>query len=991
MENLFSSIINSGFLSTYDYENQLYLPLTYHKNISISKIKNINLPQFNIISDTKSKKCAIMIFFNVGYYQESQNKEYTGFIKLILNVIFENENSFNKLFPVYNLKYDIKIDIEKTIIYFDFDYSGIIKIFNSFIEVIFNFENLLVKINKDELLANVSMINCIDTEYIAYNKIIIDSLQDIKSDDRNQNIFKFFEKYVLKNNNIQFSFLLPYSIEKSKEILEKKLQQLVNKIRIKTPTNYDKYESEKINVSFEFSEPLLIITKKIDFSSNNIMKLVFFFPSLNYEEQNVLEYISYMIKGNKPGSFYYDIYKRKYIQNLEVYPVYNIKTPSQLIIRFKLYNNFNFYIFKFLLAKLINFLKVLKSGNKLIEEIYETFQKLLLKKYMFKNYNNNKDNYYSELYNFTNNYLIINSKNKEKNDKSYHDNNINFLNILSKKYILPKFDFNLIQNILKNLIDLNNLLITIELFPKSLIKLESLDDHILKNKKTNDYNNYLTGRINKNYILNLAIMAENYDILEFNIKKNKMNYLSKEKYTIQIGKKTNNKIQLIFNNISNKLWCKFDYDIKYPKIISSFHIIYPNIRSNEMRIDPINLKYFYQLNKLIQIEFVELLDVKDDNFYINLSKDENGLNLQINTYKDIYLLVIKKIFSFIFEFDKNIPALIIPDNYSSINDNQISKALSYLKKVIKKEINEKYFQEINKQFNFNDINSYAYEISQNMHIDGFLYGFLDNNLIKEVRNILFIYNTREYDYYSFFEDIPNFKKRIYDYKKIKEGNIHVYKLRQNFDEDNTSYYLSFYQLNDYDKNKELFIIIIYLLLKEYLPKGEIYKIFTDNIYYILIINKSFDSPELVAKYIYTNIKYFVDIISNKKNLELKKIILSFKEEINNEINNLNNKYNYIWNQIYYDQYSFEQYDNLNDIYNNFCNLKSNESNLWIDEFKNYLKDNLILKQRKVEFLFYKDSIKVTNDKNENIYPWNSYINENYLNVFNYYSLEYIKE
>ena len=32
-----------------------------------------------------------------------------------------------------------------------------------------------------------------------------------------------------------------------------------------------------------------------------------------------------------------------------------------------------------------------------------------------------------------------------------------------------------------------------------------------------------------------------------------------------------------------------------------------------------------------------------------------------------------------------------------------------------------------------------------------------------------------------------------------------------------------------------------------------------------------------------------------------------------------------------------------------------------------------------------------NDKNENIYPWNSYINENYLNVFNYYSLEYIKE
>ena len=1009
MDNFIHSINKSGFLSTYIYENKLYQPLTYYKNFSTLKIKGSSLPPFNIISDIKSQKCAIMIFINVGYFQELQNREYKDYIKLLLYIIFEKENAFNKLFSIYNLKYKTIIDIEKTIIYFDFNSLGFEKIFKSFIEILSDIQNILVKINTNDLLDKISMADTLDTDYIAYNKIINNSLTDIKSYREYQNIYNFFENYILKNNNIQFTFLLHYSLDKSIKIVEKKARQLIDKIRKNTSTKYKKYEGEKINLSLQISEPLLIISKKIDLYNNNIMKLMFDFPSLTYEEQNILEYISYMIKGKKPGSFFYDIYKRKYIQDFEIYTIYNIKTPSQIIIKFKLYSIFNVYILRIVIARLINFLKILINDKNLVEETYKNFQKFLLKKFMFKNYNN-KENYYDELFDFTNNYLIINNKDNNK-IYNYYENNNNFINIFSKKYILPEFNFNLIENNIKNIIDLNNLLAIVELFPKNL---NFINNEIISELKTEGkYKNYLTAKINKNNIIKYANDTYNYDFTIFNLKKNKINYLSKEKSIIQIYKindkntdknkeKINNKysekipdkiqdkIHLILNNISNKIWYIFDYNIKYPKIFSSFHIIYPNIRSNQFSVEQINLKYYNYLHRLIEIEFEELLDVNDDNFYINLNKDENGLNLEINTYSDIYLLVIKKIFSFIFEFDKNARELANIDYNSQINDNQILKAISYLKKVIKREINENYFEEINKQFSSNDINSYANEISQNMHIDGLLYGYLDKNILQEVRNMLFIYNTREYDNYSFFEDIPNFKQRIYDYTNIKEGSIYVYKLRQNFEEDNVSYYISFYQLNDCDDYKELFIIIIYLLLKEYLPRVEVHRIFTDNIYYILIISKSFDNPELIAEYINKNIKNLVDIISNKKYLELKKLLFSLKGEIKNEISNFNSKYNYIWNQIYYDKYSFEQYDKLNNIYTNYFSLKSQKTKQWKNEFINYLNENLITKQKKVEFLFYKDFINITNNKEESKYPWNSYNNNNSLKIFNNYSLESIK-
>jgi len=1004
-----ASIYNSGFLSTYNYNNKIYQPLTDNNKYSSIKVKNLPFP-INFINDSNSKRCAIMIFINVGYFQESENIKYDNYIKLILEIIFERNNKFNELFSKYNLNYYYKIDIEKTVIYFEFNNIGFEIIITCFIKTIINIDNLLIQNNPNKLLDIISIANNTDSSYILYKTFIenfiknnLNSNNDTKNTNANNNnkkelnIEEFFQYYFLKNENIHITIFTPYKLKQCKDILNTISENLKYEIKNKIIKRYEKYKgnSELNRELFSFNESYLLISSKLDISNNNILKLTFFFPNLKYEKQNILEYFVYMLKGKKPGSLYYDLNRRRYIVDLNVYSIYNINIPSQLVIDIKLFNYFPLFNLTLIIAKLINYLRKLKTDKNLIKATYENFQKLLFQKFIFKNNNsNNTDNFYNDLFNITNNFIILQNNYKNKNN--------NYINLLSNKYILPFYNYNILEEIINEIMSLNNLFVTIELFPKTfspfILNSKSLKNYTIilnHNIEINEYNTNITAKIKKDEIIIYANTTQIYDNPVFNPYQDKKCYLSNENNLIENNNNIKNNIQLALNNISNKIWYKFDYNIKYPKIYSSFHIIYPNIRNNISNVSQINLKYFNHLYKNIEIEFGELLDINNINFhndyYINLSKDENGLNLEINTYKDIYLKIIKKIFSFIFEFDKNFMEYTNVDYNTNIFKDEISKALSYLKQVIKKDINEIYLKDRNKKFNLNEVKEYADEVGQNIYIDGLLYGYLNYDIIKEIRSILFMYNTREYNNFCFFTDISDFKKRIYEYKKLKEGNIYVYKLRQIFIEDNLNYYLSFYQLIDFDNNKELFIIIIYLLLKIYIPQCKIYKIFTDNIYYLLIIRKSFDNPEYSAKHISINIKKFVDIILSKSNIELKKIILSVKDELKNEINNFKNKYDYIWNDIYYDKYNFDKYSHLNDYYNKYFTVKNNELNSeLINEFKTFLKDNLFDKQRKIEFLFYKELIPFNNNKNMNNYPWNFYKDYS-LNIFSYTFLSYINE
>ena len=84
------------------------------------------------------------------------------------------------------------------------------------------------------------------------------------------------------------------------------------------------------------------------------------------------------------------------------------------------------------------------------------FQNFIIKRH------NNGNNHYDDVYDVTNNFISLQKKYKNKD-------NI-YLNLLSYKYILPInniYNVNIIENCIDKIISLDNMIITMDLFPKT--------------------------------------------------------------------------------------------------------------------------------------------------------------------------------------------------------------------------------------------------------------------------------------------------------------------------------------------------------------------------------------------------------------------------------------------------------------------------------------------------------------------------------------------
>ena len=515
------SIYESGFLSTYNFEDKIFKPLADKRKYSTTQIKNIPFP-INIIYDSQIKRSSIMFIFDIGYFHESQNDKYDNYIQLLLEIIFERKNEFSDLFDKYNLKYYNKIDVEKTIINFEFDYFGFENILTTFIKTILNIDNLLVKNDVKKILDYISISKNTDSNYIIYKKFLQNYLTERKHNNAKDNenskvmsIQEFFQYYFLKNENIRMSILSPYTISKCKILLKNIFFILKSEIKNNIIKRYEKYlNNGNLNSKFYFDEtysPLLIMSK-IDLSNNNIMRIIFYFPSLESEQKNILYYITYMLQGRRPGSLYYDLYKRRYINNLKVYPIININIPSQLVIKIKLYKDFSMFNIKVIIAKLVNFLHKLREDRNLIISTYNNFQKLLFQNFIFKKHSSG-NNLYDDLYDVTNNFISL--------QKIYKNKDNIYLNLLSYKYILPInniYNVNIIENCIDKIISLDNMIITMDLFPKTFsplinnLKGLKLNNIILnENVEVNEYNTYIFAKIDKNGIIKYSSNTIIYD------------------------------------------------------------------------------------------------------------------------------------------------------------------------------------------------------------------------------------------------------------------------------------------------------------------------------------------------------------------------------------------------------------------------------------------------------------------------------------------------
>ena len=199
------------------------------------------------------------------------------------------------------------------------------------------------------------------------------------------------------------------------------------------------------------------------------------------------------------------------------------------------------------------------------------------------------------------------------------------------------------------------MIITIDLHPKlySILsnQIISLNDLIINNsKESNDFNTYIKAIINNKHILNYSFTTQNWDNSSFKHKQDKKKYILKELNNIIINTNNNNKnskIKICLNNIANNLWyyCSEEKNnsINSLTIFSKFRFIHPNIRNNTYNFYKLNIKYYNYINKKIEQEFEEIFDMGNK---INLNLDKNGINLELNLCKDIYIKILEKIFSF---------------------------------------------------------------------------------------------------------------------------------------------------------------------------------------------------------------------------------------------------------------------------------------------------------------------------------------------------------
>ena len=906
--------------------------------------KNINFP-INVIEDKDMKKCIMMIIIKAGYWEENLNNDNKteNYIKLILELIFVKKNFFNEKFSKYNLIYKYDINIDKTILYLEFDYLGFNPIFSKFIKILLYLDNIIIKNNINEILQDISLANNTDINYLFIKNILLPFFDKNVHKYKNiENIEQFFQYYFLKNENKSMTILSPYSKEKCENIIRNIFIKRKYDIDNRIYDRYDKYKSSLLNDNKfkSFNEPKLLVLSKIDINENNILLLKFYFTFLNNKTQKILEYFDYMMNSHKIGSLYYDLNKCKMIYNLNVYTQYSDTLPPELNIKFKIsYSNFSYFHLKIILSKFINFLRKIRNDSNNIKNTYENFQKIYI------NNNYNKNNYYSFLYKYT------------------------YENDLSQS--LPEFDLDLIMNIINELMSLNNLVILLELYPRNYSYFTSYiiqyPKFILNDKITsNEFNNYKYTSINKTEIINHSFASQNFDNSLFKPKQDKKDYISIYNNELinnkNIYQDINKNIKLGLNNIANKIWYIINNDnINNNIIYSKFHFIYPYIRSSQNKTNRTNIKYYNYICKNIEQEFEEIIYKNCENKII-LTNDHNGINLELNTYKDIYMKVLRKILKYFFEFDKDFIEYGNVDYFTQKFNSELNQALYCIQEVTKTFFSLKFYEN---DYEANNLKLYGNELQDHIYIDSLIYGDIDNNIISEIKNIILYYNTREYSDISIFNNINQVKEKMFEAKKIKEGNIYIYKLQRLFYEENLNYYISSYQIIDFSEEKKIYILFIYLLFKKYLEKCDVYKIYMDKMYYIVIIRKSFDCPELIAKHTFLNIKKLIDIICNKTRNEIINILLNIKQEFNKE-----NIYDNIWNEIYYSTYDFEGANNIN--------LENSINNINVEEFKDFFKNNFFLKQKKIEFLFYYlEGIKYYNNtynNNKNYspesYPWN---------------------
>lgn len=254
-----------------------------------------------------------------------------------------------------------------------------------------------------------------------------------------------------------------------------------------------------------------------------------------------------------------------------------------------------------------------------------------------------------------------------------------------------------------------------------------------------------TNLISKNYDEDISALAENY------MGKTKNQYLTSLNELTLINKESN--VCAIINEDKAMLWIKRDTTFKIPKIYSYFRFLYPLIRNKDRENYNLGKYYSYYIIKKISTIFEEAKMSGND---IVGTVDENGLNIKVAGYRDVYIKIIKKIFDIIYHESS------IDDNqgfdFSQRYCNPDEKSLNFLGTILKLDILIQ--NRISTVYYSDDILRNIIKFnSKHMYAESLIYGDIDEGIENEMKQIISKINIsgKSQKIENYFPDKKNMK------------------------------------------------------------------------------------------------------------------------------------------------------------------------------------------------------------------------------------------
>lgn len=666
---------------------------------------------------------------------------------------------------------------------------------------------------------------------------------------------------------------------------------------------------------------------------NRSLKVILYSNEFKFKGLTPLSYFTYLLDGERPDSvMYYLGLQYRQIENAKIYVKKSVKYGNRIVIDMKLKRNGDEemkYIFKVIFGIIFS----LKHNEK-VEETYNDLREIYQKKFLYMTI----DKYSSYLTDIT--FNMLNTTNEE-----YSENYLS--NLLYMNYDLPSFDRSLIERYRNDLTVEHSVFLykTQNIFGN--FELESIFKNFtagdpLKNKFGYAY---LTTPLNADdFAEAIAAFGSSY------LGKSVNDYLTKMT-TLTLTNEEGD-IKAVIDDTKAKLWIRKDTTFKVPRVHSYFHFILPDVRATLLNTYIKVMNYANYLSYAMMMNFEEAR-MSGNEIVANI--DENGLNIKVSAYKDVYVKIIKKIFQLIYHVGK----VERKDSYNFKEKRYRSleeKTLNFLANVLKRDTNGN-FNKGDDVISASALEEFFDYNAQNLYIECLLYGDFDEEIVDEVKKMIIEVNVSDKsDEIEKKFQSQSTMKEISEYlsyqAKIKEKTIHVFKLRETFGDDDVFYYISFYQIGERNNQLDVLSSLLVQIFNEFVSElmDPIEKVYKDNLIYLRMINRSVKStPSTLAQDYDASVDLFMENLSAMTLEEFKSHFEYVKEDYIKKEIRLRHKAIKYWYEIYERTFNFGRKKELEEY------VSGIDISEYYSTFISFAKDTMWNKVKKIEFWLYHES------------------------------------